>query len=477
MAAVLSFAPVRAAARPPAAGRLRGERQQFGGFAHPARRSVGRALLALLLPAVLAAQATFERTFGGPADDFGHTVVLTGTGFVLSGYSYARDSGAAEAYLVRTDSRGETLWTRMYGSDADDWSFKAIATADGGCAVVGYSINSGRADVSLLKTDADGDSSWWRTYGGSSDDMGYAVDQCPDSGYILVGGTFSFGAGRPNIYVIRTNADGETLWTRTFGGASEEYGFSVAATADSGFIICGWTRSFGAGAGDIYLIKTDARGETLWTRTYGGAGNDYGHTVKQTRDGGYVVAGSTFSYGAGESDFYLFRTDARGDTVWTRTCGGAASDLGHAVDLAADGGFIVAGQTRSFGVGNYDAWLVRTDSGGDTLWTRTFGGDQDERAFSVAATADGGFAFGGWTGSAGAGGADAWLVKTDPAGRIAIAEPGAVPARVVSGPTVVRGTGAGLLYDVLGRRAGAPARAGCFFRVSAGGVRRLVILP
>jgi len=394
---------------------------------------------AILLPAVLAAQVIFERTYGGAGNDYGHTVVRAGTGFLLSGYTYSFGSGAADAYLVRTDSLGETLWTRVYGSDADDWSFNAVTTADSGCVVVGHTTVSGGKDVSLLKTDADGDSSWARTYGGNSDDIGYAVAQCPDSGFIIVGTTFSFGAGQCDIYVVRTTAAGDTLWTRTFGGASEDQGNAVAPTTDSGFIICAWTRSFGAGAGDVYLIKTDARGDTLWTRRHGGAGNDYCHTIRQTPDGGYIMAGATFSYGAVQGDFYLIRTDASGDTVWTRTCGGAASDLGHAVDLAAGGGFIVAGVTKSVGAGGYDVWLVRTDSLGDTLRTRTFGGGGEERAFSVIATDDGGFAFGGATSSSGAGGADAWLVKTDSAGRGAVTEPGAPAARAPGFTTIARG--------------------------------------
>jgi hypothetical protein len=396
-------------------------------------------LLLGFLPAVLAAQVTFERTFGGAADDFGHTVVVAGTGYVLSGYTYSFGSGAADAYLVRTDSLGETLWTRVYGSDADDWSFHAVTTVDSGCVVVGYSTISGGRDVSMLKTGANGDSSWARTYGGGSDDIGYAVAQCPDSGFIVVGTTFSFGAGQCDVYVVRTNAAGDTLWTRTYGGASEEQGNAVVPTTDSGFIICAWTRSFGAGAGDVYLIKTDARGETLWTRRHGGAGNDFCHAIRQTPDRGYIMTGATFSYGAVQGDFYLIRTDACGDTLWTQRYGTAASDLGHVVDLAADGGFVVTGVTRSFGAGGYDAWLVRTDSNGDTLSTRTFGGDQEERAFSVVATADGGFAVGGWTGSSGAGGTDAWLVKTDSTGRGAVAGPESPPTRTIAGARFARG--------------------------------------
>jgi TolB-like protein len=396
-------------------------------------------LLLSFLPAVVSAHS-FERTFGGAADDFGQSALACPGGYLLCGWTYSFGSGDANQYLVRTNDLGDTIWTRTYGAQsAEDNGLKVEPTFDTGFVVVGYSISSGRANMTLTKIDARGDSLWAREYGGSLDDMGYAVDQASDSGFIIVGGTYSFGAGRPNIYAVRTDAQGDTLWTRTYGGAGEEYAFSVTATRDSGFMLCGWTRSYGAGMADIYLIKTDARGDTEWTRTYGGAEDEYGHTVRQTADGGYIVAGSTLSYGAGDADFYLVRTDEQGDVLWARTYGGDTADLGHSVELTEDGGFIMAGQTSSFGAGNWDAWLVKTDSLGDTLWTQTVGDTGDDRCYSVQKTSDRGYIVAGSTGSTGAGGFDAWLVKTDSVGRVAVAEPGASPARAQGFTTIARG--------------------------------------
>jgi hypothetical protein len=397
-------------------------------------------LLSVFLPAVLAAQVTFERTFGGPADDFGQSALACPGGYLLCGWTYSFGSGDADQYLVRTDERGDTIWTRTFGvQSVEENGLKVKATFDGGFVAAGYSVRSGRANMTLTKVDARGDSLWTREYGGSLDDMAYAVDQAPDSGFIIGGGTYSFGSGRPNVYVVRTDAQGDTLWTRTYGGADEDYAFSVAATRDSGFIVCGWTRSYGAGMADIYLIKTDARGDTEWTRTYGGAEDEYGHTVRQTADGGYIVAGSTLSFGAGLADFYLVRVDPSGDTLWTRAYGGDSADLGHSVDLTEDGGFIMAGQTSSFGAGSWDAWLVRTDSLGETLWTRTVGDTGDDRCYSVQETADRGYIVAGSTGSSGAGGFDAWLVKTDSFGRVAVAEPGVPAVRAPGIATIARG--------------------------------------
>jgi len=141
--------------------------------------------------------------------------------------------------------------------------------------------------------------SWWRTYGGTSGDGGYSVQQTSDGGYIIAGLTASFGAGGGDVYLIKTSASGDTLWTRTYGGTSYDYGNSVQQTSDGGYIITGTTASFGAGSEDVYLIKTNASGDTLWTRAHGGTSPDWGHSVRQTSDGGYIVAGTTASFGAG----------------------------------------------------------------------------------------------------------------------------------------------------------------------------------
>jgi hypothetical protein len=260
--------------------------------------------------------------------------------------------------------------------------------------------------------------------------MAYSIARNSDGGFVVAGVTYSFGSGRPNVYVLRTDSVGDTLWTRAYGGANEDYAFSARQAVDSGFIICGTTYSFGAGQSDVYLIKTNAAGDTQWTRTYGGAEHEHGHSVSQTADSGYVICGTTYSYGAGGADIWLIRTNANGDTLWTRTFGGDTADLGHSVAQTADHGFILCGQTASFGAGDYDAWLIKTDSIGDTLWTRTFGGGSDDVGYSVQPTNDGGFVVAGMTKSLGAGGADFYLIKTDASGRVAIEEPNASRPRL-----------------------------------------------
>jgi hypothetical protein len=239
-----------------------------------------------------------------------------------------------------------------------------------------------------------------RTYGGIGDDRAYSVQQTADGGYIIAGYTASYGAGGADVYLIRTDSIGDTLWTRTYGGADNDYGFSVQQTTDSGFIVAGYTNSHGAGGLDLYLIKTDSTGDTLWTRTYGGAGDDHAYSVQQTDDSGFVIAGYTESFGPGNGDMYLIRTDVHGETLWTRTYGGAYNnDVARSVQETRDGCYIVAGWTGLYApLHGSLVFAIRIDTAGSTQWARTYQPDDTFRcdyAFSVQEAGDDGFVFAG----------------------------------------------------------------------------------
>jgi hypothetical protein len=399
------------------------------------------ALLILSLTSPLTAQTTFQRTYGGADYDEAYSVVQTADdGYIIVGGAYSFGAGGCDVYLIKTDASGDTVWTRTFGGTDRDYGYSVAQTADDGYIIVGgaYSFGAGGCDVYLIKTDASGDTIWTRTFGGAENDYGYSVLQTADGGYVIAGYTKSFGVGWTNVWLIKTDASGNTMWTRTFGGASHEHGYSVAQTTDSGYVIVGKTGSFGAGQYDVWLIKTDASGDTIWTRTFGGASHDYGYSVAQTADGRYIVAGRTFSFGVGLYDVWLLKTDSNGDIMWTRTFGGDTEDYGYSVAQTADDGYIIVGGAYSFGAGGCDVYLIKTDASGDTMWTRTYGGADDDYGYSVAQTADGGYVIAGKTKSFGAGSYDAWLIKTDSAGRIAIAEPKPPVAHKPAPATIAR---------------------------------------
>ena len=375
------------------------------------------------------AQTSWWRTYGGTSGDEGWSVQQTADGgYIIAGLTQSFGAGSYDVYLIKTNASGDTLWTRTYGGTNEDFGLSVQQTSDSGYIIAGYtkSFGAGLDDVYLIKTNASGDNLWTRTYGGINDDEGWSVQQTSDSGYIVAGWTMSFGAGEADVYLIKANASGDTQWTRTYGGFSDDEGYSVQQTSDGGYVIAGETYSFGAGYRDVYLIKTSASGDTLWTRTYGGTNGDGGYSVQQTADGGYIVAGYTESFGAGNEDVYLVRTNASGDTLWTRTYGGTDIDYGNSVQQTSDGGYIIAGETWSFGAGTPDSanvYLIRTNASGDTLWTRTCGGTGSDWGYSVQQTSDSGYIIAGSTTSFGAGGSDVYLIKTDANGNVAVEEP------------------------------------------------------
>jgi hypothetical protein len=262
------------------------------------------------------------------------------------------------------------------------------------------------------------DTAWTRTFGGSSDDAGYSVQQTTDGGYIITGYTRSYGTGWFEVYLIKTNANGDTSWTKIFGGASDDRGYSVQQTLDGGYIITGYTRSYGAGVYDVYLIKTDANGNETWYKTFGDSSLDYGYSVQQTLDSGYIITGYTDSYGAGGRDVYLIKADVNGNQQWYKTFGGSSEDEGYSVQQTSDGGYIITGVTRSYGAGSNDVYLIKTDANGNQQWYKTFGGSKNDRGYSVQQTSDSGYIITGNTWSYGAGLGDVYLIKTDASGNV-----------------------------------------------------------
>ena len=356
----------------------------------------------------------WSNSYGGNDKEYAYSVSLTTDGgYIMGGYTNFFGAGGNDVYLVKTDADGDTLWTRAYGGINSDKCKSVQQCSDGGYVIAGEtnSFGAGNYDVYLIKTDANGDTLWTRTYGGTGIDRGESIKEATDGGYIITGNTGSFGAGEKDVYLIKTDANGDTLWTKTFGSINDEEGHSIALTSDGCYIIAGFTDSFGAGGKDAYLIKTDANGDTLWTSTHGGTNDDRGYAVQQCNDGSFIIAGDTKSSGAGNSDFYLVKTDAGGETLWTRSYGGSDIDIGYSLQQTTDEGYIIAGSTQSFNVGYFDIYLVKVDAIGDTLWTRTYGSYNYEHGRSVQLTPDGNYIVAGWTWTYGPGICAFWLLK------------------------------------------------------------------
>ena len=355
----------------------------------------------------------WSHSFGGSNSDYGESVRQTSDGgYIIAGRTLSYGAGSTDVYLIKTDANGNETWSQTFGGSNSDYGESVRQTSDDGYIIAGRTLSyAGSTDVYLIKTDANGNETWCKTFGGSYSDYSRSVQQTSDGGFVIAGLTYSYGAGNSDVYLIKIDVNGNEIWYRTFGGSYDDIGFGVQQTTDGGFIIAGKTYSYGAGSEKVYLIKTDAWGNETWSKTFDGSGDNYSRSVQQTFDGGYIIAGKTYSYGAGYADVYLIKTDANGNEIWSQTFGGSYDDVGFGVQQTFDGGYIIAGKTYSYGAGYADVYLIKTDANGNEIWSQTFGGSNSDYGESVQQTSDGGYIIAGYTFSFGAGGSDVYLIK------------------------------------------------------------------
>lgn len=372
-------------------------------------------MLAMPVCGVLAQvpDTSWTRTYGGEEDDFARSIVKTDDGgFVIVGYTGTMPDNF-DAYAIKIDATGTAEWQTTYGGKQWDTGSAVDLCKDSGFIIAGYTNSFGKGwnDVYLVKTDSKGTVLWQKTFGGTNEDGASSVLETVDGGFIIAGETMSFGSGDYDVLVIKTDERGGVLWKKTIGGVDCDGCQAIQQTYDGGYVIVGDTKSSGKGWHDVSLIKLDARGTVQWNRTYGGQDFDCGEAVRQTRDRGFIITGWTRSFGAGLSDIYLIKTDRNGKELWTRTYGGPQHDFGFNVEQTFDGGFLIIGDTKSYGSGWYDVYVIRTDEFGDTLWTKTYGGVQPDEAFALHATEDGGYLIGGNSKSFGGWDDDVYLLK------------------------------------------------------------------
>ena len=298
------------------------------------------------------------------------------------------------------------------------WSVHESA---GGLVLAGFteSFGAGGFDCYLIRTDLEGEMQWSKTFGGKDNDRCWAVLPASDGGYVLVGETTSFGSGAEDCYLIKTDASGNEVWSKTFGGEKGDRCFSITQADDGGFLLVGQTYSEGAGDRDVYLVKTDASGNEVWSKTFGGPASDVGHSVTRTAEGDFIVTGYTTSFAIAEDDPYLIKIDARGQTQWTRVI--SMEGLNHTLtgEQAADGGFFLGGFSDFGPNGANGALLVKTDGDGTLEWSRDLFATTTGQSlgYTVRATSDGGCILTGHTTEGSTGDLDLFMVKVDSEGQ------------------------------------------------------------
>jgi len=358
------------------------------------------------------AGTVWAKTFGGSSADGARSVYETSDGdLVIAGYTYSDGAGQADIYLLKTDSDGNEIWSKLLGGPGWEYSFSAAPTQEGGTILVGYttSFGAGSRDIYLVKVDANGNKIWAKTFGGPGLDVGMAVIETSDEHYLVTGYTESFGAGESDLYLVKVNAAGEKVWDKTFGGTGPEMGLSLIEASDGNYVIAGATGSHSSNS-DVYLVKTDTDGNELWTKAFNRYTYERGNAVIETSDGGYVIAGITDS--SSLMNAYLIKTDADGKDVWVSTfVASRFYDYANAIRETNDGGYLIAGATKPRETSTNDVYLIKTDAQGKQVWAKTFGGTGADWGSAIYPTSDGGFVIAGHTDSFGAGSFDMWLMK------------------------------------------------------------------
>ncbi len=346
------------------------------------------------------AQITFNNQYGGLYNEDGRWMEQTAdSGFIMTGGTTTYSNGQSDIWLVKTDAYGNQQWQKSKGGTQFDFANMVKITSDGGFIIAGItnSYGAGGNDGYLVKTDASGNTQWTQTYGDTGLQEIEAVVQTADGGYACIGTNKTGGTGYYDIWLFKTNSTGVMQWQRNIGGASFEIGNSIQIAPDGGFIIAGQSYSYDS-TGAFYLGKTDASGILQWHKTFTTGHLCEAHYVQNAPGGGYVIMGDadTTSNGFGDTDIWLIKTDANGDSLWSRSYGGSKKDGGKTIEPTSDGGYIMAGITRSFNLINPDYYAVKTDANGIVEWTQHYGTAYHDHSYRGRETSDGGFAFFGY---------------------------------------------------------------------------------
>ncbi len=375
-------------------------------------------LLLVLIPILINTtygQITFQNHYGGSEDDGGNCVVQTSEGgYLIAGATSSYGNGYKDIYLIKTNASGYVQWSKTYGGLNWD-AANSLKTTSNGCFTltgVTSSFGSGASDAFIMKIDSLGDSLWLKTYGGPMEEGSFGIDVCSDNGYIIAGYSSSFANGFSAIYYVKTNSNGDTIWSKSIEKEYDNIGYSIIQLSGGGYLLGGSISNGGALSTDGYIMKINNIGDTIWTRILGGTSYDVINAVCEDFDGNYLFCGTTYSFGAGNYDIYVVKTNLNGEEIWTKTYGGSISDRASKIIKTYDNGYAIAGITNSFGAGGNDIYIIKLNNNGDTLWTKTFGGEGDDWATSIQETYDGGFIISGYTNSF-VGNNDVYLIKTD----------------------------------------------------------------
>jgi hypothetical protein len=348
----------------------------------------------------------WAKTYGGKHHDVGYSIQQTSEGgYIVAGEAWSFDAGQSDAWVLKLDGNGETEWQRAYGNKHHDAGYSIQQTRDGGYIMAGETDAEAPfwGDFWVVKLNSSGDIEWQKTYGNG---WANSIQETSEGGYIVA------GMNNGDAWVIKLDRDGEIEWQKAFRGMHGDWAHSVKETSEGGYIVAGTIK------GDAWVFKLNAQGNVEWQKTYGSCSLDAIFSIEQTEEGGYVVASLRSSPGLGHSDVWVLKLDSFGNIEWQKAYGDRKHDFAHSIEQTKDGGYIVAGWTQADSDDGLDGWILRLGSRGEVQWQKAYGGNKHDAFHSIRQTSDGGYAVTGWTQSFGEGGLDVWVLKLNSEGDI-----------------------------------------------------------
>lgn len=421
-------------------------------------------ILSLFITPILSAQTAppiqWQKSMGGSSVDIFHAVEQTSDGgYIVSASSFSNNGdlpgnfGIRDAWIIKLGINGNVEWQKLLGGSQAELFNSIHQTSDGGYILAGGSTstdgdltnnhgNHGLEDYWIVKLDSTGNIVWQKSIGGSDRDIAQDILQTSDEGYIIAGTSYSNDGdvlgnhGGPDIWIVKTNSTGNIQWQKSLGGSSTQHALSIQQTSDNGYIIGGVTGNIADGdvtqvygESDYWIVKLDSSGNIVWQKSLGGTGYDVARSIRQTFDGGYIVAGvyeRLIPPYTMDSDYGIIKLTNSGDVQWQKFFGGSKGDVANSIQQTADGGYIIAGGSNSNNgdvLGNHgktDFWILKTDNTGTLQWQKSLGGTDDENAISIRKTMDGGYIIIGYSSSNNGdvsgnhGNNDGWIVKLGP---------------------------------------------------------------
>ena len=453
-------------------------------------------IISVFLISVLSAQAPeieWQKSLGGSLDDYAYSIQQTSDGgYIVAGMSRSNDGDVSghhhngtnyDYWIVKLEATGNIQWQKSLGGRLEDGAYSIQQTSDGGYIVAGSS-NSNNGDVSgvhsvqygypdywVVKLNSLGDIEWQKALGGSSGDVAYSIQQTSDDGYIVAGsstssdGNVSSNHGGIDAWLVKLNSLGSIQWEKPLGGSGWDYAKSIKQTSDGGYIVAGasWSNdgdvSSNQGYSDVWIVKLDTLGSIQWQKSLGGSGEDIAESIQQTSDGGYIVAGSSWSNDGdvsgnhGSTDYWVVKLNSLGSMEWQKSLGGSSNEQAYSIQQTSDGGYIVAGESQSNDgdvsghQGHSDVWVIKLNSTGSIQWQKSLGGSGLDIAYSIRQAFDGGYIMAGISKSndgdvsGNHGGIDFWVVKLAPD------VPATYTITTVSNPAVGGSTSGGGTYE------------------------------